>query len=424
MLNQNRISTFAKLRFIKNLNIAYFIAKRIAIKSERTFSKLIVRIAIAGVMLSLAVMILSLAIIKGFKTEIQDKVRGFIGDVQVYRYDLNGSFEKSPFIPNDTTLKSLKSNVNIESYYPFATKPAIISANGEVEGINFKGIDSTYDWTYIKKHLIKGTIINFTDSAAATKQLLISATTAKRLKLNVGDSFLMHFVQNPPKKRKFKIVGIYAIGIENIDKSFVLGDINMVRGLNNWEPNQMGGIEIRIKNFANITPIADDIFANLELKLRSRSVVESTPEIFIWLSYLDVNTKVLLILMIIVGVINMITALLIMILERTTMIGMLKALGSSNYSIMKIFLYNAIYLVGIGLVLGNILGLGLCYLQQYTQIFKLDQTNYYLAYVPIEIHYTDVLLLNIGTVVICFLVLIIPSFLVSRISPLKAIRFK
>jgi lipoprotein-releasing system permease protein len=403
------------------LNIEYFISRRIAIKSERTFSKLIVRIAIAGVMLSLAVMILSVAIITGFKTEIKDKVRGFIGDIQIYRYDLNGSFEKAPFVPSDTTLNNLKSNPHLSAFYPFATKPAIISANDEVEGINFKGIDSTYDWRFIKKHLIAGTIINFKDPK---NQILISQYTAKRLGLKVGDQFLMHFVQNPPKPRKFTIVGIYNVGIDNIDKSFALGDINIIRNVNNWLPRQVGGIEVRIKNFDELQAVANDVYANLELKLRSRSVEESTPEIFTWLSLLDVNTRVLLILMMIVGVINMVTALLIMILERTTMIGLLKALGITNRSVMKIFLYNAVYLVGLGLVLGNLLGLGLAYLQQYTHVFKLDQTNYYLSHVPIEIHFIDVLLLNIATLVICFLVLLIPSMLVSKISPLKAIRFK
>lgn len=407
---------------LQNLNIEYFIARRMAIKSERTFSKLIVRIAIAGVMLSLAVMILSVAIIKGFKTEIQDKVRGFIGDVQIYRFDLNGSFEKSPFVPNDTTLRYLKSNHALASFYPFATKPAIISANGEVEGINFKGVDASYDWQFLKKHLVSGSVINFADSGA--NQIMISSYTANRLKLKTGDSFLMHFVQNPPKKRKFKIVGIFNVGIENIDKNFAVGDINIIRSINNWAPNQMGGIEVKVKDFSQLKATADDVYANLELKLRSRSVKESTPEIFNWLSLLDVNTKVLLVLMMIVGVINMVTALLIMILERTTMIGLLKSLGMANVGIMKIFLYNAIYLVGIGLILGNILGLGLAFLQQYTEVFKLNQTNYYLSYVPIEVHFIDVVLLNLATIVVCFLVLLVPSLLVSRISPLKAIRFK
>lgn len=403
------------------MNIAFFIARRLAIKSEHTFSKLIVRIAIAGVMLSLAVMILSLAIIKGFKTEIQDKVRGFIGDVQIYRYDLNGSFEKSPFVPNDTTLNYLKTNDQIKAYSPFATKPAIISANNEVEGINFKGIDATYDWQFINKHLVSGKIIDFKD---ARPQILISSYTAKRLRLKVGDKFLMHFVQNPPKRRKFTLVGIYNIGIENIDKSFVIGDINVVRSVNNWDANQMGGIEVSVKDFAQLDSAADAIYNNLEMKLKSRSVKESTPEIFNWLSLLDVNTKVLLVLMMIVGVINMITALLIMILERTNMIGLLKAVGASNFSVMKIFLYNALYLVGIGLVLGNLLGLGLAALQHYTHVFKLEQSNYYLDYVPVQVHAVDVLLLNIATLVVCFSVLTVPAMLVGSISPLKAIRFK
>ncbi len=406
------------------MNVEYFISSRISLKAKRTFSKLIVRIAIVGVMLSLAVMILSVSIIKGFKTEIQDKVRGFIGDIQIYRFDLNGSFEKSPFIPNDTTLNSLKNNKEIVAYYPFATKPAILVANGEVEGVNFKGIDSTYNWGYINKHLISGSVINFSDSAKAAQQVLISEYTANRLMLKTGDSFIMHFIQNPPRKRKLTIVGIYKIGIENLDKGFVIGDISLIRRLNNWLPNQTGGMEVRIKDFKLLAPVADEVYNSLELQLRSRSVEESSPEIFTWLSLLDVNTKVLLVLMLIVGIINMVTALLIMILERTNMIGILKAMGMKNSSMMKIFLYNAVYLIGIGLLLGNILGIGLCYLQQYTHLFKLEQGNYYLEYVPIELHFMDVLWLNLATIVICTLVLIIPSMLVSRISPLKAIRFK
>ncbi|RYD80408.1 MAG: ABC transporter permease, partial [Sphingobacteriales bacterium] len=231
------------------MNFEYFIAGRIAIKSERTFSKLIVRIAIAGVMLSLAVMILSIAIIKGFKTEIQDKVRGYQGDVQVTRYDLNNSFEHSPFILDPFTEKYLKSNPDIDYYYPFATKPAILSANNEIEGINFKGIDKTYNWNYIKQHIISGTIIDFSDSTAAMQELLISNYTAKRLKLKTGDDFIMYFVQNQLRPRKFKIVGIYDIGVEDIDKGFVLGNLGIIKRLNNWNSAEIGGVEIKIKDF-------------------------------------------------------------------------------------------------------------------------------------------------------------------------------
>lgn len=406
------------------MNTEYFIAQRIAIKSERTFSKLIVRIAISGVMLSLAVMMLSVAIIKGFKTEIQEKVRGYVGDVRIFKLDLNNSFELTPFIPSAKTLSGLKNNKDIAYFQSYATKPAIISANDEVEGINFKGIDEHFNWEYIRKHLISGRVIDFKDSIQANKEILISAFTANRLKLKTGDTFIMYFVQNPPRKRPFKIVGIYDIGVEEIDKSFVLGNINIIRRLNNWKPDQIGGIEIKLKDFSRLQAASDHIYSDLEIKLKSESVQEYFPNIFTWLSLLDVNTKVLLILMMIVGVINMITALLIMILERTNMIGMLKAFGMTDFSVMKIFLYNAVYLVGIGLLLGNILGIGLGLLQQYTHVFKLDQSSYYLSYVPIELHLTDVIVLNIATMVICLIVLLVPSMLVSRISPLKAIRFK
>jgi lipoprotein-releasing system permease protein len=417
------LSIFVTYKLIK-LNFEYFIAGRIAIKSERTFSKLIVRIAIAGVMLSLAVMILSIAIIKGFKTEIQDKVRGYLGDVQITRYDLNNSFEHSPFILDAETQKMLKNNRDIEFYYPFATKPAILSANSEIEGINFKGIDKNYRWDYIKQHIISGTIIDFADSTAAMQELLISNYTANRLKLKTGDDFIMYFVQNQLRPRKFKIVGIYDIGVEDIDKGFVLGNLNIIKRLNNWKVDEIGGIEIRIKDFNKLKPIADHIYEGLPRNLRSYSIEENFPNIFTWLGLLDVNTNVLLILMLIVGVINMVTALLIMILEKTNMIGMLKSFGASNWSIMKIFLYNAAYLIGIGLLLGNILGLGLGFLQQSTHIFKLNQASYFLAYAPIEFHFMDVLLLNVVTVVVCLTVLIIPSLLISKVSPLKAIRFK
>lgn len=409
---------------MKKLNTEYFIAGRIAIKSERTFSKLIVRIAIAGVMLSLAVMMLSVAIIKGFKTEIQEKVRGYIGDVRIFKYSLNNSFEQLPFVPNKETIEKLKNNPEVDFYQSYATKPAIISANNEVEGINFKGIDKSFNWNYIRKHLLSGKVIDFADSAKATRQIMISQFTANRLKLKVGDDFIMYFVQNPPRKRPFKIVGIYDIGVEEIDKGFVIGDLNIIRRLNNWKPDEIGGIEIRIKDFSKLKAVSDHIYENTELNLKSESVSDYFPAIFTWLSLLDINTKVLLVLMMVVGVINMITALLIMILERTNMIGILKAFGMTDYSVMKIFLYNALYLVGFGLLLGNMLGLGLGFLQQYTRIYKLDQASYYLSYVPIEIHFTDVLILNLTTFVICILVLILPSMLVSRISPLKAIRFK
>lgn len=406
------------------MNLPFFIAKRITFNSKRTFSKLIVRIAILGIMLGLAVMILAVAIVKGFKSEIREKVRGFAGDIQVVKYDLNTSYENSPFILKPASLNAIEKYPEIAHAQPFATKPGIINTNNEVEGVVLKGVDKTYDWNYFKNILVDGKVIDFSDSVKAQKQLLISQYTANRLNLKVGDDFLMYFVQQPLRKRKFEIVGIYNLGVEEVDKTYVIGDLNLIKRLNNWSADQVGGYELRLENFSQLDSTAVKVYENLDIDLKSYTVKESYPTIFEWLSLLDINTQVILVLMLAVALINMISALLIMILERTNMIGILKALGSSDWSIRKIFLYNAAYLIGLGLLLGNILGVGLGIFQHTTHFFKLDQASYFISFVPVQLSFTDILLLNAGTLGICILVMIIPSLLVSKISPVKAITFK
>jgi lipoprotein-releasing system permease protein len=406
------------------LSFASFIAGRITFKSKRTFSKLIVRIAIIGIMLGLGVMILSLAVVKGFKQEIREKVRGFDGDIKVVNYDLNSSYENSPFKTDNKFFKKAAANRLIAHIMPFATKPGIIKANNEIEGVVLKGVDKTYDWTFIKENLVAGSLINFTDSLETRKEIMISQVTANRLKLKVGDALLMYFVQEPLRKRPFKVKGIFSSGVEDIDKTYVIGDLSLIKRLNNWNDNEIGGYELRVATFDELT--AADNFVNdiLPETLKASTVVENYPTIFEWLKLLDVNAQVMLALMLIVAVINMVSALLIMILERTAMIGMLKAMGANNWSIQKVFLYNASYLVGLGLLFGNIFGVGLCLFQLHTHTFKLDPASYYMNFIPIQINWSDVILLNIGTMLICLVVLIIPSMLVSKISPVKAIRFK
>ncbi|WP_026898677.1 ABC transporter permease [Daejeonella oryzae] len=406
------------------MNLPFFIAQRITFNSKRTFSKLIVRIAILGIMLGLAVMILAVAIVKGFKSEIREKVRGFAGDIQVVKYDLNTSYENSPFSINPATLKSIKSYPEISYSQAFATKPGIINTNEEVEGVVLKGVDKTYNWDYFKNILVSGKVIDFADSVESQRQILISQYTAQRLNLKVGDDFLMYFVQQPLRKRKFEIVGIYNLGVEEVDKTYVIGDIALIRRLNNWTNDQVGGYELRLKDFNLLDTAANKVYENLDIDLKSFTVKESYPTIFEWLSLLDINTQVILVLMLAVAVINMISALLIMILERTNMIGILKALGSDNWSIRKIFLYNAGYLIGLGLLLGNILGIGLGLFQYNTHFFELDQASYFISFVPVELSVADILMLNGGTLLICILVMIIPSLLVTKISPVKAITFK
>lgn len=409
---------------MSNLNFPLFIAKRITTKSNRTFSKLIVRVAIAGIMLGLTVMILAVAVLKGFKNEIIEKQRGFSGDVIAFQYDLNIAYDNMPISLSDTATTELKAIDNVKSIYPFATKPGIINVNDEVEGVVLKGIDARYDQRYLAEILVEGKGIDFSDANAANTQILVSQTLANRLSLSLGDDFLMYFVQDPIRKRKFEIVGIFNLGVEEIDKVYVIGSLPLIQRLNNWDQNTVGGYEMRVNDFSDIETTTTNIVNSLPIDLRAVSIVDYYPEVFKWLDLLDVNTEVILVLMVLVAVINMISALLIMILERTGMIGILKALGFTNGGIRRIFLYNSAYLIGYGLLLGNLVGLGLCLLQSTTRLFKLDEASYYVDHVPISISFADVVMLNGGTLIICLLVLLIPSGLVSRINPVKAISFK
>lgn len=406
------------------MSFASFIARRITVKSKRTFSKLIVRIAIVGIMLGLGVMILSLAIVRGFKQEIKNKVRGFDGDIKVIKYDTNTSAENSSFAKDDTFFNKAKSSGFITQIMPYATKPGIIKTNTEIEGVVLKGVDKTYDWSFFKKNLVSGHVINYADTTEAKKEVMISEVIADRLKLKLGDKFLMYFVQHPFRKRSLKVVGIYNSGVEEIDKTYVVGDLSLIKKLNDWDDNTIGGYELRVADFERLDDASRFIENALPIRLKAYTIVETYPNIFEWLQLLDVNTQIILVLMTMVAVINMISALLIMILERTAMIGILKAMGAANWAIQKIFLYNAAYLVGLGLLFGNIFGLGFGYFQLSTHFFKLDPESYYMSFIPIQFNWGDVLLLNLGTMVICLLVLIVPSMLVARITPVKAIRFK
>ncbi|MDB5133059.1 MAG: lolE 1 [Mucilaginibacter sp.] len=406
------------------MNFAYFVANRITFKSKRTFSKLIVRIAIIGIMLGLGVMILSVAIVKGFKQEIREKVRGFSGDMQIVKFDLNNSFENSAIQAAPDFVKKALTNPLVANVMPYATKPGIIKANNEIEGVELKGVDKSYDWSFIKKNLVKGNVIDFTDTVKSKKQLLISQLTANRLKLQVGDKIVMYFVQESIRRRPFTITGIFSTGIDDVDKTYVIGDMSLIGRLNNWNSDEIGGYEVKVADFDKLNEASKAIDDLLPGKLKSYTVVDNFPTIFTWLALLDGNTGVVLVLMIIVAVINMISALLIMILERTSMIGILKAMGSTNWLLQKVFLYNAFYLISFGLLLGNIFGIGLGLIQYQTRFLKLDQASYYMNFVPIQFNWTDVVLLNIGTLLICLLVMTGPSLLVTRITPLKAIRFK
>lgn len=375
-------------------------------------------------MLGLGVMILSLAIIRGFKLEITKKIRGFSGDIQVQNFDNNYSYQNTAVPYDKAFVKAVQSNPLFAGISPTASKPGIIKTRTEIEGVVMKGVNKDYDWSFFTRAMVSGKIIDFSDTVQAQKQLLISSYLANRLKLKVGDKFLMYFVQESLRKRAFYVAGIFDTSVEDIDKTFVIGDLSLIVKLNNWDANEVGGYELRVKDFDQLHAADDFLSDKMPLKLKSQLVTESYPTIFEWLKLLDVNAQVMLILMLIVATINMISALLIIILERTSMIGIFKAMGADNWTIQKIFLYNATYLIGIGLLLGNIFGLGISFFQSNTHFFTLDEESYYMKFIPIEVKFTDMLFLNIGTLAICLLVLIVPSMLVTRITPVKAIRFK
>ncbi|WP_257667579.1 ABC transporter permease [Parapedobacter tibetensis] len=406
------------------MNFPYFLAKRIAISGKRTFSKLIVRVAIGAIALGVAAMMLSIAVLKGFKAEVTTKQRGFFGDITLNKYDLNASYEYSPFRLKPDKMAELKDIKGVSSIQYYATKAGIINVNDEVEGVLFKGIDSTYNQRFIEDVLVAGHAIDFSDSTKAIGQILVSQYTASRLNLSVDDDFIMYFVQERIRPRKFQLKGIYHTGAEELDKVYVIGALPLIRRLNDWSESEVGGYEVSIDDFGKLYELTEEIQDVLPIEVDAVNVRDQLPEIFKWLDLLDVNTVVILILMMVVAVVNMVSALLIIILERTSMIGVLKALGYTDGGIRSVFLYNATYLIGLGLLFGNALGLGFYFFQSHTHYFKLDEASYYVSYIPVSINAFEVVLLNIGIAIIALIVLLIPSYLISRISPIKAIQFR
>lgn len=417
--------TFAKVQIIScDLNFPFFLAKRIIGSGKRTFSKFIVRVGVGAIAIGIAAMILAVAVLNGFKGEVTAKQRGFFGDVDVTKYNLNNSFENTPFYLRNDKLTELKALPGVTGIQRYATKAGIINVNGEVEGVVLKGIDEHYDQGFIASVLVAGKTIDFADSTQAMTQVIISGHTASRLLLDVGDAFVMYFVQEPIRRRKLEVVGIYNTSAEELDKVYIIGALSLIQRLNDWDEAEVGGYELSVSDFERVGDITEQINDILPLDVDAISLRDRFPEIFQWLDLLDGNPQIILILMMVVASINMISALLIIILERTSMIGVLKALGYTNGGLQQVFLYNAAYLIGLGLLIGNAIGLGLYFFQATTQYIKLDEASYYVSYVPVAISFWEIILLNIGVLVVSLLVLLIPSYLISRVSPVKAIQFR
>lgn len=381
-----------------------------------------VNIAVSSIVISLSFMIIAVAVVTGFKQQIRDKVIGFSGHIQITNFDLNTSYETSPVSIDKIDKKTLLNIPNVKHIHAFATKAGIAKTKEQIEGIVLKGVDKNYDWTFFKEKIQEGRIIEFNDTTKSN-EVIISRTLASRLNLKVGDPFVMYFIQQPPRMRKFTITGIFQTGLEELDKTYILGDIGHVQKLNDWEENQVSGFEVLLNDSDKMEETSELIFDELDLDLNVKTIRDLMPQIFDWLDLQDMNEIIILVLMSLVAGINMITALLILILEKSRMIGLLKALGMNNSMVQQIFLYKAAFLIGKGLLWGNILGIGLCMVQLQFGIFTLDESSYYLKYVPINLNFISILLLNIGTFAVCMLMLLIPARIISKISPVKAIRF-
>lgn len=408
------------------MNFELYISRKIlSIKEKGKLTKPAVNIAVISIIISIAVMIVSVAILSGFQKGIRNKVIGFGSHIQITKFDSNESMEEQPIDKNQDFYPSFNSVDGIRHIQVFATKAGIIKTKDEIEGVVLKGVGSDYDWSFFQNSITEGRIPQLKDSSKS-KEVIISKRLAKKLKLNCNDSIRMFFIMKDntqPKGRKFVISGIYETGLEEYDKTFVIGDIAQIQSLNKWDKNQVGGFEILIDDFNDLDAMTEYVYKNISYDLDTKNIKQLNPQIFDWLNLMDMNVIIILILMIAVSTINMISTLLILILERTKMIGILKALGTKNASIQKIFLYTSGYLIAKGIFWGNVIAIGLCLIQKYTGIITLPQEEYYLSQVPIHLNIIHILLLDIGTIIICSFILVIPSYIIARISPVKAIRF-
>ena len=405
------------------MNTELFIARRILSKNKANFSRPVVRIAILSIGLGLTVMFIAVAILTGFQKEVREKVIGFGAHIQISHYDENSSLETKPISMHQDFYPSLETVKGIRHIQVYATKAGIIKTADQIQGIVLKGIGPDYDFSFFSNKMIAGHFIHLSDTGK-TNDVMISKNLAALLKLRLNDDIRMYFISGTSTLgRKFHIAGIYETGLEEFDKVYVLCDIRHIQKLNNWQSDEVGGFEVILDNFNDLDKIGKYVYHKIGMTLDAKTIRDLYPQIFDWLDLQDINVLIILVLMVLVTGITMISTLLILILERTNMIGILKALGMPNGGIRMVFLINAAYIIGQGLFWGNLVGATLCIIQQKYGIITLPQESYYVSVVPVNLDLWNILLLNAGTVVVCLAMLLVPSYVTSRISPVRAIRF-
>lgn len=411
------------------LNLPYFIAKRIAFNEQHSFSRFIIRLSVVATVISVAAMVISLSFVNGFQKVVSEKVFSFWGHVRVQHFEpfKVSIAEEYPIRRNDTAEQLMRGNKNVKYAQAFATKSAILRSTETIEGILFKGVEKDYHFDGVEPFRVKGKWPVIGDSSGYSTEIMISQYIADQLKLDVGQSVIIYFIQEgqeQPRTRKLTISGIYKTGIEVYDRTYVIGDLGLIQRLNNWQPGTIGGYELVLHDYQKMDKVSEDIYAELPTGWDSRTLREIYPEIFDWLNLQNTNKYILISVMTAVAVINLITCLIILVLERTRMIGVLKALGSTNWTIQQIFIAQGALITILGVFLGLLMGLGLSYLQMKTGFIKLNEEAYYMTVAPVDIIWWQVALVAIITFIVCFLILMIPSFISHRINPSKAIQFR
>lgn len=414
------------------MNFSFFIAKRIHFidDGKRRVSRPAVRIAMLGIAVGLMVMMITLAIVMGFKKEVRNKIVGFGSHIQVMRFDNNSTYETRPIAVSDSMIASLSHLSGIRHVQRVASKPGIIKTDDQFQGVVFKGVGTDFDWNFFQQNMVAGTRFAENDSLPSN-QVVVSKDIADKLHLKVGSSFIAYFLQNRLQARKFHVAGIYSTNFGDFDKLYILCDIRTIQQLNDWQSDEISELEISIKDFNQLDALSDTVYFHVANRVDrngtayySQSIKELNPQLFAWLGLFDMNVWVILILMMAVSGFVMISGLLILILERIQMIGILKALGCSNWDIRKIFLYHSGFLILKGMFWGNLLALTFIIVQRTTGLIPLDPTNYYVSAVPVDLHVATFLLLNLAVFVISTIMLVGPSYLITKISPVSAIRYE
>ena len=406
------------------MNAASFISKRIFSLSKDNLSSTVMRIAVTSVALGIAIMLISIAVVVGFKNQIKDKVIGFVAPIHIQALNQNESIEETPFI-FDSVLNARLTKPFITEMHKTANKAGIIKTDDEILAVVLKGVDADYNWSYINSYLVDGITPQYIDNERSN-DVVISKIISQKMNLNVGDPVRIWFVDNDMKARgrKFNVVGVYETGLQECDDRFLYCDLNQIRKLNGWDNGEIGHLEIWVDNQELINDYNEQIYFSIPTNLVSYTAMETYPHIFDWLELQDMNVVIIIALMLLVAGITIISMLLIIILERTSTIGLLKAMGASNGLIRSIFLKRSCRILLIGMAIGNVIGLGLCLIQSHYNIISLSPESYYLSAVPIELNPWHILMLNVGTFVLWVLMLLLPTMLINNVRPSKSIRFE